>query len=196
MTINIELLRKVREAIQNHKESFNWTTWIKIQDKDPCDLTRKERNDAILSLLKEDTCGTSGCIAGFTCAIVAQGQDFSEYMDVQYFAKDALLSYNDQGTMEQKADLFVAEDWFISGFLFYAEPGLGFNNGLNPLMSSEDKWEEAIRRISFIEFLHEQENLDEYVRHYFNFKNDLSLPPADETYCLELLASFNAIYYV
>jgi hypothetical protein len=117
-------LIKLRDTIIAHKENFNWTTFIRNNNNN--------WNPRYSELL--ESCGTVGCIQGFSWAIF--GEPLSTSLDTSYEQRMALTyasEYQDP----------ITEKLIFKGFNWQEK-------------TQEEQYEEAIRRLNyFIE--HESE---------------------------------------
>lgn len=121
--MNRELLLEVKHTILQHHKQFNYHKWL---SNDP-DMPYQEENVGLLEAdMLNHNCGTSGCVAGWTCALGAPSSRFSEVED----------------TARELLDLNYQEASFL--FLCFAR------FGLDEIDLKKATYEDAIHRINYL----------------------------------------------
>jgi hypothetical protein len=120
--MNRELLILVRDTIKDHHEQFNYRKWLS-ESRIP------SFEDDIVQNMKAEvlhTCNSSGCVAGWTCAIEAPHTTYTKIEETARF----FLDLNDDET----------------DFLFFCYERFGFDK----IQLRDATHQDAIERINYL----------------------------------------------
>lgn len=131
---NNQLLTKVRDAIIEYKERFHYAKVISLYavENGALDLTNGKHD-----------CGTLGCVAGFTLAVVNSAELVGSSYAGMNLAADILELVG-----EEKEFLFLpmSDDEYDDPYLAAYEPLPTFRSYIADI----GHWEEAVNRINYL----------------------------------------------
>lgn len=114
--LNKPLLRMVREAIVDHRKKFRYNVLVYPRNSDSQELL-------------DDSCGTLGCVAGFTVAVAGEHAQ-------------AIVA---------KATSILGLTSDEAGFLFFCRPRFGFEEVPSEVFRDQKRGlVEALKRIDFL----------------------------------------------